>query len=458
MNIKQGNFRPKIVIVGAGFGGMSAVKRLRRVRADITIVDRQNHHLFQPLLYQVATAAISPAEIAWPIRRVLRKQKNVTVLMAEARGIDPKGRTVDLGYRKLAYDFLVLAPGSRHSYFGHDEFEVHAPGLKELDDATTLRRRLLLALEMAENLDDPGFRRTCLTFVIVGAGPTGVELAGTIAELARHALSEDFRRVNAAEARIVLIDGADRVLPTYAPELSNYTAGALEKLGVDVRLGRMVTNITGNSVTLDDGETIPTRTVIWAAGNEASPLAGNTGAETNKAGQALVTPWLTVPGAPEIFVIGDAAFVQNEQGEPLPGIAPVAKQQGHYVADVIRRRIRGSRGDGKPFHYRDYGLLATIGRNSAIADFGRFKLKGSIAWWFWGLAHIYYLLGSRSKLIILIRWFYYYLTYDRGARLITGLRHMPKPLAKPAAGGGDGEESAQPDSGEARSSTATSSS
>ncbi|MFW6027268.1 MAG: NAD(P)/FAD-dependent oxidoreductase [bacterium] len=444
MKSKRGNRPPKVVIVGAGFGGLSAATRLKRVRAEITIVDRQNHHLFQPLLYQVATAAISPAEIAWPIRRILRRQKNVTVLMAEVQGIDRESRTVDLGYRNLPYDYLILAPGSRHSYFGHDEFEPYAPGLKEVDDATALRRRLLLAFELAESVEDAEFRRACLTFVIVGAGPTGVELAGTIAELARLGLSQDFRRIDSADARIVLVDGADRVLPTYDPELSGYTEQVLRRLGVEVRLGRMATNVTADSVTLDNNEIIPTQTVVWAAGNEASPLVKDTGVETNKAGQALVTPRLTIPGAPEIFIIGDAAYLEDEKGEPLPGIAPVAKQQGRYAADIIRSRINGRRKDGKPFHYRDYGLLATIGRNSAIADFGRFKLKGSLAWWFWGLAHIYYLIGLPSKLLILIRWFYYYLTYDRGARLITGLRNRRRPLVRHGGtvGGGSEDEAA----------------
>ncbi|MFP3944740.1 MAG: FAD-dependent oxidoreductase, partial [Alphaproteobacteria bacterium] len=276
--------------------------------------------------------------------------------------------------------------------------------------------------------------------------------------VARHALSADFRQIRPDHARILLVDGADRVLPTYDPELSEYTAGVLRKLGVEVRLGRMVTNVTEDSATLDNDEVIPTRTIVWAAGNEASPLVEDTRVQTNKAGQAMVTPRLTVPDAPEIFIIGDAAFAKDEKGDPLPGIAPVAKQQGRYVADIIHRRIKGKHKDGKPFHYKDYGLLATIGRNSAVADFGRFKLKGSLAWWFWGLAHIYYLLGTQSKLLILIRWFYYYLTYDRGARLITGLRGRKRPLVAAETAGGREKQAAQSVPGAARSSTATSSS
>jgi NADH:ubiquinone reductase (H+-translocating) len=431
MNRKQGSTTPRVVIAGAGFGGLNAALRLRNAPVSVTLVDRQNHHLFQPLLYQVATAALTPAEIAWPVRTILRGQKNVTVLMAEVRGIDPAGRTVDIGHDKLPYDWLILAPGARHSYFGHDEFAPYAPGLKDLDDAIGLRRKLLLALEQAENSDDLDVRRALLTFVIVGAGPTGVELAGTISELVRFALGADFRHICPADARIILVDAADRALPAYDRELSEYTAKALRRLAVDVRLEQTVSGVSADCVTLDNGDSILARTVIWAAGNEASPLVRDTGVRTNKAGQACVTPCLTAPDAPEIFIIGDAAFVKDEHGKPLPGIAPVAKQQGRYVADVIRQRIKG-RSMVKPFRYRNYGLLATIGRNSAVADFGRIKLKGRAAWWLWGLAHIYYLLGLRSKLLILIRWFYYYLTYDRGARIITGMREPPEAAAHAA--------------------------
>jgi NADH:ubiquinone reductase (H+-translocating) len=424
--------RPQTVIVGGGFGGLQAAKSLASAPVDVTVIDRQNHHLFQPLLYQVATAALSPADVAWPIRRLLRKQRNVRVLMAEVTGVDTAGQRVLLKDKKVPYDFLVLATGATHAWFGHDEWAPHAPGLKEIVDATAIRRRILTAFELAEAEDDADVRQKLGTFVIVGGGPTGAEMAGAVAELALKALFGDFRRIDTRHARVVLAEAGARLLATFPESLSDYAKRSLEKMGVEVRLSSPVTHCDADGVVLG-GERIAAATVIWAAGVAASPVATWLHAEADRAGRLAVQPNLEVPGFPGIFVIGDAALCRDAQGHPLPGVAPVAKQQGAYVGGVIGCRARG-RAAPSPFRYRDAGQLATIGRRSAIVDlgrprfgrprfgrprFGRLRFKGRLAWWFWGIVHIYFLISARSRLIVAIEWLWSYVTYDRGARLIT---------------------------------------
>ncbi|MFQ5972460.1 MAG: NAD(P)/FAD-dependent oxidoreductase [Alphaproteobacteria bacterium] len=414
-----------IVVVGAGFGGLHAAKALRRAPADITIVDRQNHHLFQPLLYQVATAGLSPADIAWPIRSILSGQKNARVVLDEVIGVDATRREVILAEGgPLPYDFLVLATGSRHSYFGHNDWEAGAPGLKSLDDATAIRRRILLAFERAEKTSNKAGRARQLTFVIVGGGPTGVELAGTLAELARRALAADFRLIDPKEARIVLMEAGPRLLPSMPETLSAFARRSLESMGVEVRTEEAVAGIDSEGVTIDRGDGSAARimaaTVVWAAGNEASPAGRWLGAETDTGGRVQVSPDLAVPGHPEIFAIGDTARVLDADGRPLPGIAPVARQQGRYAAQVILARLRSSAPPG-PFRYRDSGLWATIGRNAAVISWKQLRLRGSLAWWLWGLVHIYFLMDMRSRLLVLIGWLWAYVTFGRGARLITGV-------------------------------------
>ncbi|KFI32688.1 NADH dehydrogenase [Haematobacter missouriensis] len=406
-----------VVVVGGGFGGLQAVVRLKGSPVRITLIDRRNHHLFQPLLYQVATAALTTSEIAWPIRHLLRERNEVTTLLADVQGVDTGLQEVmlDDGSR-VGYDTLILATGARHAYFGHDEWEEDAPGLKTLEDATTIRRRFLLAFERAEREEDPARRRALLTFVVVGAGPTGVELAGTMAEVARKTLEGEFRSFDPASARIVLIEGGPRVLPSFPEELSDYTMRALEKLGVEVVLGQPVTACDAEGVTFGDTR-LPADTIIWAAGVRASPAGQWVGAETDRAGRAKVGPDLTVEGHPEIFVIGDTAAVTSD-GKPVPGIAPAAKQQGGYVADVIAARLRGQPVP-KPFSYYHAGSLATIGKRQAVIDFGKWKLKGALAWWIWGLAHIYFLIGVRNRLSVALSWLWIYLRNQRGSRLIT---------------------------------------
>jgi NADH:ubiquinone reductase (H+-translocating) len=413
--------RPRIVIVGAGFGGLFAAKALARAPADLTVVDRHNYHLFQPLLYQVAAAALPPSDIAWPVRSILRRQPNTTVLMDEVTGIDAAAGQVRLSRLDLDYDYLIVATGSTHSYFGHDDWSDVAPGLKSIDDATGIRRRVLTAFERAEMSDDPGERERLLRFVIVGAGPTGVELAGTIAELAQHTLAKDFRAIDPRDARILLLEAGDRVLPAFDASLGRYAEKRLRRLGVDVRLASAVTACDREGV-VAGGERWPAATVIWAAGVAASPVGDWLGLPTERNGKVVVEPDLSVPGHSGIFVIGDAAAVVDSRGQPVPGIAPAAKQQGRHAARVIVARIRGNASPG-PFRYRHAGNLATIGRQAAVIELPFVKLKGWLAWWIWGVAHIYFLLGVPSPLLISIRWFWEYLTYGRGARLITGGEH-----------------------------------
>lgn len=410
--------RPRIVIVGAGFGGLFAARALARTPADVTIVDRHNYHLFQPLLYQAATAGLAPSDVAWPIRSILHRQKNATVLLGEVTGIDAEQRLVRLANREISFDYLVIATGSTHSYFGHNDWQPYAPGLKSIDDATLIRRRILRAFEAAEMADDPVQRERLLRFIVVGAGPTGVELAGTIAELARFTLAADFRRIDPRSAKVILIEAGPRVLAAFKPAQSEYARRALERLGVEVRLDCAVTGCDRHGVQLGDAR-LETETVIWAAGVAASPAGTWLAAPTDRAGRVLVQPDLSLPSEPRIFVIGDAASVTSADGRRVPGVAPAAKQQGRHAASVIAARI-GGRDHIEPFVYRDAGNLATIGRSSAVIELPYVTLRGWLAWWLWGVAHIYFLIGVPSPVVISLRWFWEYVTYGRGARLITG--------------------------------------
>jgi NADH:ubiquinone reductase (H+-translocating) len=411
---------PRVVIIGAGFGGLEAAKALRRTAADVILIDRQNHHCFQPLLYQVATAALSPADIAWPIRHILRPQRNATVLMEEVHAIDPQKKCLRTQFGEVAYDYLVIATGASHSYFGHDEWSDYAPGLKRIEDATRIRRSILIAFERAEVVQGPDEQRRLLTFVIVGGGATGVEMAGAIAEVARQTLVKDFRRIDPRSARIVLIEAGPRLLPTFPPSLSDYALRALTRSNVEVQTGTLVTKCDANGVDLKDGRRIDAGTVIWAAGVTASPAARWLNVEADRAGRVKVASDLSVPGHPEIFVIGDTAAVTDGKWQPVPGIAPAAKQMGKYVGKVISARIAG-RGWQKPFRYMHLGELATIGRRAAVVKFGRLELKGFIGWLFWSLAHIYFLIGLRNRFVVAFNWFWDYLTFQRGARLITNV-------------------------------------
>ncbi len=418
--------RPHVVVVGAGFGGLETVARLAGASVRITLLDARNHHLFQPLLYQVATASLAVSEIAWPIRHLFRKRRDVTTWLATVEAIDAKTRRVFLDDgTALAYDTLVLATGARHAYFGHDDWETFAPGLKTLEDATTLRRRILLAFERAEREDDEAKQAALLTFVIIGAGPTGVELAGTIAELARATLPRDFRNIDTRKARIVLIEAGPRVLGGFADDLSAYAKKALERLGVGVSLGTPVSECTAEGVVYG-GKSLPAATIIWAAGVQASPAAQWLGALADGAGRIKVEPDLTVPGHPEIFAIGDTVIVAGPDGRPVPGIAPAAKQEGAYVAAVIRARLRGETATA-PFRYQHAGSLATIGKRLAVIDFGRIKLRGAIAWWMWGLAHIYFLIGVRNRLMVALSWLWIHTRDQRGSRLITQSAAVAEP-------------------------------
>jgi NADH dehydrogenase len=412
--------RPKVVIVGAGFGGLFAARALARVPVDVTVIDRHNYHLFQPLLYQVAVAALPPSDIAWPVRSILSRLKNTTVLMDEVTGLDAARGCVVTQSGEIPFDYLVVATGSTHSYFGHGDWAAIAPGLKTIDDATLIRRKILTAFERAEMTSDAAVRKRLLRFVIVGAGPTGVELAGTIAELAHHTLARDFRSIDPRSAKIVLVEAGAHVLPAFHESLRNYARRALEKLGVEVRLGAAVTACDANGVAIGH-ERIEAATVIWAAGVAASPVGRWLELPTDKSGRISVGPALSVPGRPNVFVIGDAARVEDARGKPVPGIAPAAKQQGRYVAGVIAERIRGA--EPAPFRYRHAGNLATIGRQAAVIELPFLRLKGWLAWWIWGVAHIYFLVGVPSPLLVSIRWLWEYLTYGRGARLITGVEH-----------------------------------
>ena len=410
--------RPRIVIIGAGFGGLSAAKELAGAPFDVTIVDQHNYHLFQPLLYQVATAALSPADVASPIRSIVHRLKNAKVVLAQVSGIDAARQEVLAeGGRRIPFDHLIVATGAQHAYFGND-WAAYAPGLKTIDDATYIRRRILLAFERAESEPDPVERRRLLNFVVVGGGPTGVEMAGAIAELARRALASDFHAVDSRSARIILIEAAPRLLTPFDPILSEKARRSLEQLGVEVRLDSGVTDCNCSGVSIG-ALRIETRTIIWAAKVKASPVAEWLGVHHDRAGRAKVEPDLSVPGHPNIFVIGDAALAIGADGKPLPGVAPVAKQQGKYVARLIIATVRG-RPIG-PFRYRDFGSLATIGRKSAVAQICRFKLSGFPAWLLWSLAHIYFLIGFRNRLVVALNWAWNYFTFQRGTRLITGI-------------------------------------
>jgi NADH dehydrogenase len=406
-----------VVIVGAGFGGLQAAFDLAGAPVKITVIDRRNHHLFQPLLYQVATASLATSEIAWPIRYLLRGRAEVTTLFATVTGVDAQAKRVLLeDGDSLSYDTLVLATGARHAYFGHDEWEPFAPGLKTLEDATTLRRRILVAFERAERESDPQRRAALLTFVIIGAGPTGVELAGTIAELAQHTLPPDFRNVDTRKARVVLIEAGPRVLAGFADDLSAYAQASLESIDVQVMLGQPVTECSADGVVFG-GTRLEAKTIIWAAGVRASPAAEWLGAPSDRAGRLQVEPDLTVPGHPDIFAIGDTVTIAAWNGQPVPGIAPAAKQQGRYVAQTIKARLAGAK--VAPFRYKHAGSLAQIGKRLAVIDFGRIKLRGAIAWWIWGIAHIYFLIGIRHRLSVALSWLWNYGRDQRAARLIT---------------------------------------
>ncbi|QCI64862.1 NAD(P)/FAD-dependent oxidoreductase [Phreatobacter stygius] len=422
--------RHRVVIVGGGFGGLEAVQRLSGLPVAITLVDRRNHHLFQPLLYQVATASLATSEVAWPIRSILRRRPDVTTLLATAIGVDADAHRLLLDDGGgLSYDTLILATGARHAYFGHDEWEPFAPGLKTLEDATTVRRRILLAFERAERETDPEQQAALLTFVIVGAGPTGVELAGTIAELARDTLPPDFRNIDTHKARVFLIEAGPRVLAGYAEDLSAYAQRSLERLGVEVVLGQPVSECTADGVTYGDRQ-LAARTIIWAAGVKASPVAEWLGAPADRAGRLMVAPDLTVPGRPDIFAIGDTVTISAPDGKPVPGIAPAAKQQGRYVAEVIKARLRGEAAPAA-FRYKHAGSLAQIGKRLAVIDFGRIKLRGALAWWIWGIAHIYFLIGLRTRLTVAVNWLWIHARNQRSARLITQGRNPPDRPVEP---------------------------
>jgi NADH:ubiquinone reductase (H+-translocating) len=415
--------RPHVVIVGGGFAGLYCARGLRRAPVRVTVIDRSNFHLFQPLLYQVATASLSPADIAGPIRSILRRQENTEVWMGEVVDVDRKGRRVVLADGvSVAYDYLVLATGATHAYFGHDEWAEHAPGLKTVDDAIEMRRRFLLAFEEAEREGDPEARRRLLTFAIVGAGPTGVELAGAMAEIARKVMPRDFRAIDTSAARILLLEGAERVLPGYPEALSRKARAQLEALGVEVRTGALVTELGEGFVAVGERERIHARNVFWAAGVSASPLGARLGADTDRAGRVRVAGDLSLPGDPNVFVAGDLASASRAGGGPVPGVAPAAIQMGRFVARTIRRDLEGR--PREPFRYRDKGDLATIGRAAAVARIGRLRMAGFPAWLLWVVVHILYLIGFRNRLLVMIQWAWAYLTYQRGIRLITGSPQM----------------------------------
>jgi len=425
--------RPHVVIVGGGFGGLYAARALKRAPVDVTLLDRRNFHLFQPLLYQVATGGLSPANIAAPLRGVLKRQKNARVLLGEALDFDVAAREVVFNGGRLAYDYLIVATGGRHHYFGHPEWETAAPGLKTIEDATEIRRRILLAFEKAELARDPDDRRSWLNFLIVGGGPTGVELAGAVAEISRDTLKEDFRAIDPTRAQIVLIEGAERILPTYPPELSAKAQASLERLGVAVRTNAIVTDVKpeGISVKTKGAEDHwRAHTVLWAAGVAASPLgaklAGSAGAQMDRAGRVIVGPDLTLPGHPEIFVIGDLANFSHQTGSPLPGIAPVAMQQGRYAAEAIRARLAGK--TLPPFRFKDRGNMATIGRAAAVADIYGFRFSGWIAWLVWLFVHLVNLMQFNNRLLVFLQWTWNYFTRNRSARLITGEDRANVPL------------------------------
>ena len=423
----------KVVIIGGGFGGLTAAQSLKNASVQVTLVDRCNYHLFQPLLYQVATGSLSPANVAGPLRQVLRKQENAQVLLGEAVHIDAANRRVLLSDGALDYDTLIVATGATHSYFGHDEWEQFAPGLKNLDDATAMRGRILLAFEAAEREHDPEKLRAWMTFVIVGGGPTGAELAGALGEIAHDTLRHDFRAIDPSQTRIILVEGTDRALPSYPPKLSQAAQKMLQRLGVTVRTGAMVTDIRAHGVTIrvgDHDEIIPTRTVLWAAGVLASPLgvilSQEAGAKLDRAQRVIVEPDMSIAGHPEIFVIGDLSNYSHQTGNPLPGVAQPAIQQGHYVAKLIRARLRGQK--LPPFHYFDKGNLATIGRGAAVADLNWLRLSGWPAWLIWVFVHLLYIIQFQNRVLVMLQWAWLYLTFSRSARLITGKNPLPLDL------------------------------
>jgi len=413
---------PQIVIIGAGFGGLTAARRLARYPVQITLIDRRNHHTFQPLLYQVATAGLSPGEIAAPIRWIVRGQHNIEVLLGEVQDFDLERRIVKLTEREILYDYLVVAAGASHAYFGHDEWERLAPGLKTIEDALEIRRRVLLAFELAERQAGSGEGQVQLNFVIVGGGPTGVELAGTLAEIARRALANEFNSIDPKRTRVILLEGGPRILPTYPEDLSRSAEEQMRALGVEVHTSTMVTGVEPAAVVM--GETrLPSVVTLWAAGVAASPLGKKLGASTDRAGRVLVNPDLSLPGHREVFVIGDLASLKDETGAPVPGVAPAAIQQGNATARNIARDLR--REPRKNFHYINKGSLATIGRAAGIAQFGKIHISGFIAWLSWLFVHIFFLIGFRNRIIVLIQWAWSYFTYERGARLITGDQTLP---------------------------------
>ena len=428
----NGKTTPRVVIVGAGFGGLTAARALARAPAHLTVIDRKNHHTFQPLLYQVATAGLSPSEIAAPIRSILRGRDNVEVLLGEVTGFDLARRLVETPEQKIPYDYLVVAAGASHAYFGHDDWEPFAPGLKTIEDALEIRRRVLLAFELAERQAAAGESGFPLNFVVVGAGPTGVELAGTLAEISRHALLQEFRAIDPKSAKILLLEGGPRVLPTYPEELSSSAQEQLQQLGVEVRTSALVTGVEPGVVRV--GETrLAAAVILWAAGVAASPLGKTLGVPVDRAGRVAVEPDLSLPDHPEVFVIGDLAALKDESGRMLPGVAPVAMQQGRYVAKIIQRELEvateaPTKAQPPPrpgFHYWDKGRLATIGRAAAVAEFGKLHISGFIAWLAWLFVHILFLICFRNRLLVFIEWAWSYVTYERGARLITGSTQLP---------------------------------
>jgi NADH dehydrogenase len=433
----SGRATARAVIVGAGFGGLNAARALARAPVQITVIDRKNHHTFQPLLYQVATAGLSPGEIAAPIRSILRSYKNIEVLMAEVTGFDLEHRVVQTSELAVPYDYLIVAAGASHAYFGHDDWEPLAPGLKTIEDALEIRRRVLLAFELAERQAAAGEGSAPLNFVVVGAGPTGVELAGTLAEICRHALAHEFRSIDPKRAHILLVEGGPRVLPAYAEDLSRSAQEQLQHLGVEVKTSTIVTQIEPGAVYMGDIR-LEAAVILWAAGVAASPLGKRLNAPTDRAGRVLVQPDLSLPGHPEVFVIGDLASLKDENGKMLPGVAPVAMQEGRFVAKLIRREVENSKSTAvssaslasgelaRPaFHYWDKGSLATIGRAAAVAEFGKIHISGFAAWLAWLFVHILFLIGFRNRLLVFIQWAWSYVTYERGARLITGSTSLP---------------------------------
>ena len=421
----------QVVILGGGFAGLYAATALRSASVSVTLVDRRNHHLFQPMLYQVATAALSPGDIASPIRSILRGQANTEVILGEARSVDTVARRVQVNGSSIHYDYLIVATGARHSYFGHEEWETFAPGLKSIEDALEIRRRILLAFEGAEREPDPDQRKMLLSFVVVGGGPTGVEVAGALAEIRRYALRRDFRHIDSREATVLLLEAGPRLLSSYPESLSAAAMRALHRLGVEVKTGAFVDGITQDGVSVG-GVRIPTKTVVWAAGNLASPLLRSLGAPVDRQGRAVVGEDCTLPGHPEVFVLGDAACFDHQEGGPLPGLSPVAIQMGRYAANAISRDLAGHA--RRPFRYRDKGQLAVIGRGRAVADIGRFHFSGFFAWLTWIFVHIFFLVGFRNRIIVLMEWAWSYFTFQHGARLITGQGDHRgfKPTGKPS--------------------------